>query len=258
MLLACDIGNTNIMLGVWRGDELVATFRLHTRADATSDEYISLIGHLLSRHSPPIEGFTGCIISSVVPPLTAELAQTMTRLTGRKCFIVSPGIKTGLNIMYDDPREVGSDRIVNAVAGISLFEPPLIVLDFGTATTFDLITPPANYVGGAIAPGLILSMEALAERTAKLPKVELTPPKSVVGKTTSDSIRSGIIFGHASMVDGLTERIEQEFSVKCKVIATGGLAHLIKKASKRIEHVEPNLTLIGLRILWEKNKDIKD
>lgn len=253
MLLACDAGNSNIVLGVWRKESLLATFRLHTRHEMTADEFIILVSSLLEKELPTNQGFYGAVISSVVPPLTPELVRAVGEITQVEPMVVAPGIKTGLNILYDDPREVGSDRIVNSVAGISLVEPPLIVLDFGTATTFDVITPPNNYIGGAICAGLAISMDALAERTAKLPRVDLSPPECVVGKTTTDSIRSGIIIGHTEMVDGMVERIEKEKGIKCKVIATGGYAEIIAKASRRIERVEPNLTLLGLRLIWEMN-----
>ncbi len=257
MLLACDIGNTNIVIGVWKDQNLVARFRVHTRVDATSDEYIATISNLLSAIQLPLEKFDGCVLSSVVPPLTSELVSALKKISQVDVFVISPGIKTGLNILYDDPREVGADRIVNSVAAISIEKPPLIVVDFGTATTFDLITPPANYVGGAIAPGLFISMEALINRTAKLPKVEMFIPASAIGDNTEDAIRSGVILGHSVMADGIIERIEKERNIQTRVIATGGFAELIKSTSKRIDRVEPNLTLLGLKILWEKNKITK-
>ncbi len=254
MLLACDIGNTNIVVGVFRGENLLATFRIHTRPDATRDEYASLFSSLLSSTALPSTEFEGCVISSVVPALSSEVGGALQKLTAKSPFIVSPGIKTGLNILYDDPREVGSDRIADAVAGLALESPPLIIVDFGTATTFNLVLPPANYVGGLIAPGIVISMEALARRTAKLQEVELTIPPSTVGKNTSDAIRSGILLGHGAMVDGIIERVEIENGISANVIATGGHASLVKQISKKINRVEPNLTLLGLRIIWEKNK----
>jgi len=256
MLLACDVGNSNIVLGVWRKESLLATFRLHTRHEMTADEFVIFVSSLLEKELPTRERFYGAVISSVVPPLTTELSRAIGEIAQLEPMVVAPGIKTGLNILYDDPREVGSDRIVNSVAGISLADPPLIVLDFGTATTFDVITPPNNYIGGAICAGLAISMEALAERTAKLPRVDLSLPECVVGRTTADSIRSGIIIGHATMVDGMIERIEKERGIRCRVIATGGFAQIIAEASRRIERVEPNLTLLGLRLIWEMNSKV--
>lgn len=241
------------MLGVWRGEELLATYRLTTRIDSTSDEYVSLIGQLLAPAGLPAEGFNGAIVSSVVPPLTGRLAEAMRRVTGREPLLVSPGIKTGLNILYEDPREVGADRIVNAVAGLTVHKPPLIVVDFGTATTFDLVMPPADYLGGAIAAGVAISLDALVARTSRLAKVETVLPEKTVGRTTAESIRSGILIGHAAMVDGMIERIEAEQDSRCYVLATGGLASLIQGASRRIDRVEPDLTLLGLRLLFEKN-----
>lgn len=254
MLLACDIGNSQLVLGVWRGEELLATYRLTTRADSTSDEYVSLIGQLLAPAGLPAEGFSGAIVSSVVPPLTGRLVEAMQKVTGREPLLVSPGIKTGLNILYEDPREVGADRIVNAVGALALHEPPFVIVDFGTATTFDLVMSPADYLGGAIAAGITISLEALVGRTSRLPEVELVLPDKVVGRTTEGSIRSGILLGHAAMVDGMIARIEAEHSCRCFVLATGGLAELMQNASQRIDRVEPNLTLLGLRLLFEKNR----
>lgn len=256
MLLVCDIGNSNIVVGIWKDKELLWKFRLHTSLETTSDEYVSLLSRLIEKVSLPAQAFEGSIISSVVPPLTGEVGKAIKEITSTEPFVVSPGIRTGLNILYDDPREVGADRIVNAVAAISLLEPPVIVVDFGTATTFDVITPPANYLGGAIAPGISISMESLATRTAKLPKVETILPAKAVGRNTADSIRSGVLIGHAAMADGMIERIEKELGISAKVIATGGFAELIRNASTRINIIEPNLTLLGLRLLWEKNRAV--
>jgi len=254
VLLACDIGNSQLVLGVWRGEELLSTYRLTTRADSTSDEYVSLVGQLLAPAGLPAEGFSGAIVSSVVPPLTGTLAEAMRRVTGCEPLVVSPGIRTGLNILYEDPREVGADRIVNAVGALALREPPFIIVDFGTATTFDLVMPPADYIGGAIAAGVTVSLDALVDRTSKLPKVELELPREVVGRTTADSIRSGILLGHAAMVDGMIARIEAEHDRHCFVVATGGLAGFIQGVTQRIDRIEPDLTLLGLRLLFEKNQ----
>jgi len=254
VLLAADIGNTNIVIGLWQDGELAHRFRLFTRLDATSDEYVSLLRSLLSPEELAGRAFSGAVMSSVVPPLVPRLVKVLERITGYEPLVVGPGVKTGLNIRYEDPREVGADRIVNSVAALHLHRPPLIVVDFGTATTFDVLMPPADYLGGAIAPGIDISREALAERTSRLPRVELALPPGPIGRTTVDSIRSGILWGHGVMVDGMVALIEQQIGAQAKVLATGGFGELMRRASMRIDEVNPNLTLLGLRLLWEKNR----
>jgi len=253
MLLVADVGNTNIVIGVWDGARLVHRFRITTRLKATSDEYRSLLHSLLQPADLAPDGFDGAILSSVVPPLIPRIEKVIEQVTGHAPLVVGPGIKTGLNVLYEDPREVGADRIVNCVAALSLHEAPLVVVDFGTATTFDVVIPPADYLGGAIAPGIEISREALAERTARLPRVELALPETVVGRTTVESLCSGILLGHGAMVDGIVARIEQECGIQAKVVATGGFGELMRRASARIDAVDPNLTLLGLRLLWEQN-----
>ncbi len=254
MLLAVDVGNTNIVIGVWQGDKIIARFRITTRHDATSDEYVSLAHGLLGNIKLGKGSVEGAVMSSVVPPLVPRLVKVIERITGVEPLVVGPGVKTGLNILYEDPREVGADRIVNCVAALSRWKPPLIVVDFGTATTFDVLMPPADYLGGCIAPGIDISREALAERTAKLPRVELALPSEVIGRTTADSIRSGILWGHGAMVDGLAAMIEKQIGAKAKVVATGGFGELMRRASKRISAADPNLTLLGLRLIYERNR----
>jgi type III pantothenate kinase len=189
-----------------------------------------------------------------VPPLQGALDEMCARYLKRKPVLVEPGVKTGLSILYDNPREVGADRIVNAVAGVSLYGGPLIIVDFGTATTFDAVSAKAQYLGGAIVPGIIISAEALFQRTAKLPRVELVAPKNVIGKDTVSSIKSGLIFGYAELVDGMVRRIRTEMESNPRVIATGGCAGIIAEHSKEIQEVNPLITLVGLRIIYEKNK----
>lgn len=252
MLLVVDIGNSNIVFGLYEAADLVAHWRITSRLNATVDEYIVMMGTLLD--GSEVDGAIDAVImSSVVPPLTPKIGRVLNKLVGVKPLIVGPGVRTGLDVQYDDPREVGADRIVNAVGGLSRHEPPLIIVDFGTATTFDVIMPPNIYLGGCIVPGLSIARDALVTRTAMLPKVEIRSVERIVGRTTADSIRSGLYQGTGAMVDGLVDAIAEEQHIDPTVIATGGLSQLIRQASKRIEHVEPDLTLWGLRCIWLKN-----
>lgn len=252
MLLVCDIGNSNIVFGIYDGEELLAHWRLTSRLNATVDEYRVMMGTLIARYGP--EGEVGAvIISSVVPPLTQKLAQVIELLIGVTPMVVGPGIKTGLDIQYDDPREVGADRIVNAVAALDRHKPPLIIVDFGTATTFDVLLQPNIYHGGIIVPGLNISRDALIERTAMLPKVEIREVHDIVGRNTADSIRSGLFNGTGAMVDGLVDRMSEELDIEPQVIATGGFAGLIQGSSNSIDIVETDLTLWGLYQIWQKN-----
>lgn len=251
MLLVCDIGNSNIVFGLYDGDELLSHWRITSRLNATVDEYQVMMGTLVERYDSPGD-VKHAILSSVVPPLTQKVSQVIEMLFGVQPVIVGPGIKTGLDIQYDDPREVGADRIVNAVAALERHEPPLVVVDFGTATTFDVILPPNVYLGGIIVPGLNITRDALIERTAMLPKVEIKEVHEIVGRNTADSIRSGLFSGTGAMVDGLVDNISEELDIDPKVIATGGFAPLIKNSSNRIEIVEPDLTLWGLYQIWLK------
>lgn len=253
MLLVCDIGNSNIVFGLYDDDELAAHWRITSRLNATVDEYSALMGTLISRFSLDLD-IEAAIISSVVPPLAQKIGRVLSQLAGVRPLIVGPGVKTGLDVQYDDPREVGADRIVNAVAALDRHDPPLIVVDFGTATTFDVVLPPNVYLGGVIVPGLQVSRDALVNRTAMLPKVEIREVERIVGRTTADSIRSGLFRGTGALVDGVVDAIAEEQDIDPTVLATGGLAQLIRAASQRIEHVEPDLTLWGLRQIWLKNR----
>ncbi|MCR8846621.1 type III pantothenate kinase [Paenibacillus sp. SC116] len=256
MILVVDIGNTNIVLGVYEESTLLHHWRLSTNRQATSDEYGVMIHNLFSMAGVSINNLHGVIISSVVPPIVRTIEEMCTKYLKHTPLVVGPGVKTGLNIRYENPKEVGADRIVNAVAAIDQYggHGPLVVVDFGTATTFDVIDEQGSYLGGAILPGIGISTEALYQRAAKLPRIELTKPKSVIGRNTVHSMQAGIIFGYAGQVDGIVGRIEEELGTKPLVIATGGLAEMIASESKSIEKTDPLLTLEGLRLIYLRNK----
>ncbi|WIV19302.1 type III pantothenate kinase [Paenibacillus polygoni] len=254
MILVVDVGNSNIVLGIYKHRELLHHFRISTSRQSTVDEYGILIHSFFQMSGISTSEIEGIIISSVVPPLMNVLEEMCIKYVGKKPLIVGPGIKTGLNLRYENPREVGADRIVNAVAAIDQFNCPLVVVDFGTATTFDCIDGEGNYLGGAIVPGIGISTEALYQRASKLPRIELEKPKKVIGRNTIHAMQAGIIFGYAGQVDGIVERIKEEMKATPKVIATGGLAELIASETRTIEVVSPMLTLEGLRIIYERNK----
>jgi type III pantothenate kinase len=258
-LLAVDVGNTNTVLGVFRDGELAAHWRIQTVAQRTSDEYAVLLKTLLDLDGFPWKSIDAGIISSVVPPAVFGLQRFFKRHCGGSALVVGPGIKTGMPILYENPREVGADRIVNAVAayeelGGARGSSGCIVVDFGTATTWDVVTPKGEYLGGVIAPGIQISSEALYEHAAKLPRVELARPGKVVARNTVASMQAGLVYGYAGMVDALVERIRAEVDYPARCIATGGLAPLIATETKTIESTDELLTLKGLKILYQRNQ----
>lgn len=254
MLLAIDVGNTNIMLGVYHKEKLVTYWRVSTNRQSTEDEYGVLIKNLFHQRGIRDQNIKEMIIATVVPPLRFPLEEMGKKYFRVNPLVVGPGIKTGLNILMDNPKEVGADRIVNAVAGFELYGGPLIIVDFGTATTFCVISEDGSYLGGSIAPGIEIATEALFQRAAKLPRVELVKPRRVLGKDTISSMQSGIFYGFVGQVDGVVRRLCREIGIKPKVIATGGLASLIAKESETIEEVNHFLTLEGLRIINARNR----
>lgn len=256
MLLTFDIGNTNIVVGGFQKTELVFEFRLKTDPGRTIDEYAGLLFSLLDRQAEAHKHPKACVISSVVPPITPDVVRLVRERFGIEPLVVGPGVKTGLSIKTTDPAAVGSDRVVNAVAVKQLFGTPALVVDFGTATSFDLVSKEGNYEGGIIAPGPNTALEALVRNTAKLPRIEMLWPKSVVGKNTVSAMQSGVVVGYACLVDGLIERIIEEVGPISHIVATGGLGRLFSEHCKRIKSYDPHLTLTGLRIIAELN-DLK-
>jgi type III pantothenate kinase len=249
VLLTIDVGNTNTVLGVFEGDRMVDSWRVRTEPRATADEMALLYRGLLHRHR--ITGIAAC---STVPAVLHELrAMVEKEYPGLPSVLVEPGVRTGVPLLYDNPKEVGADRICNALAAFHLYGGPSIVVDFGTSTNFDIVSAKGEFLGGALAPGIEISVDALANRAARLLKVELTRPRSVIGKSTVEALQSGILFGTVGQVDGLVTRIKAELATQVAVIATGGLAPLVLAESTTIQHHEPDLTLIGLRLVFERN-----
>lgn len=263
MLLAFDVGNTNIVLGVFDDGNMITSWRLETDYNKSADEYGMIVNQLFSYEGLKVTDVKDVIISTVVPSVLYTLQHLSQKYFHRRAIVIGPGIRTGLVIKYDNPKQVGSDRIVNAVAAHAKYGGPLIIIDFGTATTFCAISAEAEYLGGTIAPGLKISSEALFEKTAKLPKVELEEPGHVICRNTINSMQSGLVYGHMGMVDYVVRKMKKELQeyegseCEVKVIATGGLATLIDAGIDCIDHVDKMLTLEGLRLIYEKNRKLK-
>lgn len=257
MLLAIDIGNTSSNFGIFDGDNLKFSWRLTTGIDRSADEYGALLLTLLQHQPLPVTAITGVALCSVVPPLVPIFQEVCHEYLRISPMVVEPGIKTGLRVSVDNPRELGPDRVVNAVAAHHLYGAPVIVIDFGTATTFDVVSREGNYLGGAIAPGINISSEALYARTAMLPRIELIHPKQAIGRTTTSAMQSGMMFGYVGLVENIVRRIKQELEGKAKVVATGGYAHSLSREIPVIEIVNPDLSLIGLHLIYEMNKIVE-
>ncbi|OLN24279.1 pantothenate kinase [Domibacillus antri] len=256
MIFVLDVGNTNTVLGVYEGEELKHHWRIETNRNKTEDEYGMMIKSLFQHDGLQFEHIEGVIISSVVPPIMAALERMCEKYFHVKPLVVGPGVKTGLNIKYENPREVGADRIVNAVAGIHEYGSPLIIVDFGTATTYCYVDEKGHYMGGAIAPGVGISTEALYTRASKLPRIEISRPEAIVGKNTVSAMQAGILYGYVGQVEGIVSRIKKENkenNADPTVIATGGLASLIAKECDMIDVVDPDLTLKGLLLIYKRN-----
>ncbi len=254
MLLAIDIGNTEITLGIFTDEKLRATWHIATVINRRADEYASLLLNLLPDQGLDKSEIKDAVLCSVVPPLMATFTDLLRRYFEVEPLVVGAGVKTGVRIRMDNPREVGADRIVNAAAAHHLYGGPVIIIDLGTATTFDIVSREGDYIGGVIAPGITMGAEALSTRTAVLPQVELIAPKRAIGSNTIAAIQSGLIFGYVGLIEGVVARIQKELEEKTSVVATGGYAELIARETKIIERVNPDLTLIGLRLIYLMNR----
>jgi type III pantothenate kinase len=251
MLLTVDVGNTNTVLGLFDGPELFESYRIKTDPRVTGDELALMFRGLLSDHQKP----DGVAVCSTVPAVLDQLRAMFDRyFTDVPTVVVGPGVKTGVPLLYDNPREVGPDRVVNTLAAHTLYGGPAVVVDFGTSTNFDVVSANGEFLGGALAPGIEISVDALAARAARLFKVELVEPRSVIGKTTNEALQSGLLYGFAGQVDGMVHRIADELGTDPIVIATGGLSHLMISVCDTLDHHEPDMTLIGLRLVFEKNQ----
>jgi len=255
MLLAIDIGNTNIKLGIFDGDRLKATWNLATDINRTADEYSGILFNLMEREGVSRAKVTGAALCGVVPPLLHTFTELCEKYLSSEPLVVEAGVKTGMRIRLDNPREAGTDRVVNAVAAQNLYGKPLIIIDLGTATTFDIVSKEGDYLGGAIAPGINIASEALFTRTAVLPRIELIRPRQVIGRNTVSAMQSGIIFGYIDLIEGMIRRIEQELGTEVKVVATGGQAYPFAEQIAAIDVINPNLTLTGLRLIYEMNRE---
>ena len=254
MLFAIDIGNTNVVLGVFEGKRLRESWRVGTKASITADEYAVIVKDLFAFSGIEFRQIDGIIISTVVPPLLSIMTEMSRKYFKIEPMVVTSELKTGITLSYENPREIGADRIVNAAAAFRLYGGPLIIIDFGTATTFCAVTAKGEYLGGAITPGVKISAEALYQRAAKLPRVELTRPRTIIGRDTVSAMQAGILYGYAGLVDGIVERMKKELSPDARVIATGGLAELVAPETRSTIEVMPNLTLEGLRLIYDANR----
>jgi type III pantothenate kinase len=254
MLLAVDVGNTQTVLGLFDGESLVESWRVATEAERTGDELAALLADLLELRGCSFDDISGVCLASTVPLLVRSYETLAERHVEVPLLVLGPGTKTGIPILYDDPREVGPDRIANAVAARERYGAPCIVVDFGTSTNFDAVSAAGEYVGGVLAPGIEISMDALFARAARLTKIDFTEPESVIGKTTTSSLQSGLVYGFAGQVDGIVERMRGELGNGAPAIATGGLAELIAPHARTIDKVDPLLTLDGLRLVWDRNR----
>lgn len=259
MLLAIDVGNTNIVLGVFDSKKLVQSWRLQTLRDRTADELGLLVEGLFAHSGIDRRGIHGIVFGSVVPPLTGTTRMMVERYFGLTSLVVEPARNTGMTILYENPAEVGADRIVNAIAALEQYGRnsgrPLVVCDFGTATTLDAVSAKGEYLGGAICPGVTISADALFQRAARLPRIDVRKPSTVIGRTTVGAMESGLFYGHVGMVEGLVRRMSDELGGNTICIATGGLASVMAPETKLIDHVDMDLTLHGLRIVWERNQE---